>query len=67
MKLKPVSSLRTLVKNEASKKIHSTTKAKILYDYKATANDELTLTVDDIVTILDKNLEDEGWWESKSS
>jgi len=34
-----------------------------LYDYKATANDELTLAVDDIVTILDKNLEDEGWWK----
>jgi hypothetical protein len=25
----------------------------------------LTLTVNDIVTILDKNLEDEGWWKGE--
>ncbi|CAF5198220.1 unnamed protein product, partial [Rotaria sp. Silwood1] len=27
--------------------------------------DELTLTVNDIVTVLDKNLEDEGWWKGE--
>jgi hypothetical protein len=36
-----------------------------LYEYKATADDELTLAVDDIVTVLDKNLEDEGWWKGE--
>ncbi len=61
-KQKPVSGLRALVKNEASKKT-TPIKARVLYDYKATANDELTLAIDDIVTILDKNLDDEGWWK----
>jgi hypothetical protein len=54
-----------LVKNEASKK-STPIKARVLFDYKATASDELTLAVDDIVTILDKNLDDEGWWKVKS-
>ncbi|CAF0824681.1 unnamed protein product [Rotaria sordida] len=40
-------------------------KARVLYDYKKAADDELTLTVNDIVTILDKNLEDEGWWKGE--
>jgi hypothetical protein len=62
VKQKPVSGLRALVKNEASKK-SMPIKARVLYDYKATANDELTLAIDDIVTILDKNLDDEGWWK----
>lgn len=42
-------------------------KARVLYDYKKAADDELTLTVGDIVTILDKNLEDEGWWKGESN
>jgi len=40
-------------------------KARVLFDYKKAAEDELTLTVNDIVTILDKNLEDEGWWKGE--
>lgn len=64
VKQKPVSGLRALVKNEASKK-SMPIKARVLYDYKATANDELTLAIDDIVTILDKNLDDEGWWKGE--
>ncbi|CAF4755550.1 unnamed protein product [Rotaria socialis] len=40
-------------------------KARVLYDYKKAADDELTLTVNDIVTVLDKNLEDEGWWKGE--
>lgn len=61
---KPISGLRALVKNEAAKK-SSPIKARVLYNYKATANDELSLIVDDIVTVLDKNLEDEGWWKGE--
>jgi hypothetical protein len=40
-------------------------KARVLFDYKKAADDELTLTVNDIVTVLDKNLEDEGWWKGE--
>jgi hypothetical protein len=40
-------------------------KARVLFDYKKAADDELTLTVNDIVTVLDKNLEDEGWWQGE--
>jgi len=40
-------------------------KARVLFDYKKSADDELTLTVNDIVTVLDKNLEDEGWWKGE--
>ncbi len=36
-----------------------------MYDYKATASDELTLTADDIINVLDKNLDDEGWWKGE--
>ncbi|CAF1270187.1 unnamed protein product [Adineta steineri] len=63
-KQKHVNGLNELVKNEASKK-HMTTKARVLYDYKATADDELSLTINDIVTILNKNLEDDGWWKGE--
>ena len=64
-KSKQVNGLNELVRNEAAKK-NSPIKARVLYDYKATADDELTLTADDIVTVLDKNLEDEGWWKVDS-
>jgi len=62
VKQKPVNGLSELVKNEASKK-NSPLKVRVLYDYKATADDELTLKTNDIVTIIHKNLEDEGWWK----
>ena len=62
VKQKPVSGLRALIKNEATKKPIAI-KARVVFDYTATAGDELTLTIGDIVTILDKNLEDEGWWK----
>ncbi|UJR09892.1 hypothetical protein I4U23_014114 [Adineta vaga] len=64
IKPKHVNGLNELVKNEVTKK-NSSVKARVLYDYKATANDELTLTTNDIVTIVDKNLEDEGWWKGE--
>jgi hypothetical protein len=40
-------------------------RARVLFDYKRSADDELTLTVNDIVTVLDKHLEDEGWWKGE--
>lgn len=40
-------------------------KARVLFDYKKSADDELTLSINDIVTVLDKNLEDEGWWKGE--
>lgn len=40
-------------------------KARVLFEYKKAADDELTLNVNDIITILDKNLEDEGWWKGE--
>ena len=40
-------------------------KARVLFDYSPAADDELALTVNDIVTVLDKNLEDEGWWKGE--
>lgn len=46
-------------------KKHTPIKARVLYDYKKAADDELTLTVNDIVTVLDKHLEDEGWWKGE--
>ena len=66
-KQKPVSGLRTLIKNEASKKTTPSIKARVLFDYKATAGDELSLTVGDTITILDKNVEDDGWWKVELS
>ena len=54
------------IKYDVSKKTFSV-KARVLYDYKAEADDELTLTVNDIITVLDKNLKDEGWWKVKIS
>ena len=41
------------------------TKARVLFDYKKSADDELTLNTNDIVTVLDKHLEDEGWWKGE--
>lgn len=48
-----------------SAKITVPLKARVLFEYKKSADDELTLNVNDIITILDKNLEDEGWWKGE--
>lgn len=41
-------------------------KARVLYDYEPLQPDELKLTAGEFVYILDKNLEDEGWWRGES-
>ena len=41
-------------------------KARVLYDYEPTQPDELKLSIGELVYIIDKNLEDEGWWRGES-
>ncbi|GLD65244.1 SH3 domain-containing protein 21 [Lates japonicus] len=38
---------------------------QVMFDYKAKAEDELEMKKGDIVTILRKETEDEGWWEGE--
>lgn len=40
-------------------------KAKVLYAYQAENDDELNLDEGAIVTVLDQNLEDPGWWKGE--
>ena len=42
-------------------------KAKVLYSYVAENEDELSITEGDIVTILETELEDSGWWKGELS
>lgn len=42
-------------------------KAKVLYDYEPSQPDELKLIRNEIVYILDRNLEDEGWWKGENA
>jgi len=58
----PSSTLANDKANSLRKKI----KAKVLFDYVPTQPDELKLTTGEIIYILDKNLEDEGWWRGES-
>jgi len=37
----------------------------VLYSYKAENVDELSLDEGDIITILEKELEDSGWWKGE--
>ncbi|CAF1421521.1 unnamed protein product [Rotaria sp. Silwood1] len=64
IKQKSINGHHTPVQHEISKKT-SLIKARVLHDYEAEAKDELTLKTNDIVTILDKNLDDEGWWKGE--
>lgn len=41
-------------------------KAKVLFDYEPVQADELRLVRNELVYILDRNLEDEGWWRGES-
>jgi hypothetical protein len=54
----------TMVTSPLRKKIKQ--KARVLYEYLPTQEDELKLTVGEIIYILDKNLEDDGWWKGES-
>ena len=37
----------------------------VRYSYKAENEDELTLNEGDVITVLDKELEDSGWWKGE--
>ncbi|XP_053205650.1 SH3 domain-containing kinase-binding protein 1-like isoform X2 [Panonychus citri] len=39
--------------------------ARAIYDYKAQNDDELTIRKGDIIIILSKGVEDEGWWKGE--
>ena len=52
--------------NEKVNSLRKKIKAKVLFDYVPTQQDELKLTTGEIIYILDKNLEDEGWWRGES-
>uniref|UniRef100_UPI003AAEE261 SH3 domain-containing protein 21 isoform X3 n=1 Tax=Centroberyx gerrardi TaxID=166262 RepID=UPI003AAEE261 len=53
---------RTSVRNKAR---NVTECCQVMFDYKAQTEDELELKKGDIVTILSKETEDEGWWEGE--
>lgn len=40
-------------------------RARVIYAYDAQNGDELTLAVDDIINVLDKDIEDVGWWKGE--
>ena len=43
----------------------SVERARVLFSYSAENNDELTIDEGDVVTVLDKDLEDSGWWKGE--
>ena len=38
-------------------------KAKVTFEYKAENDDELTINVGEMVEVLDKNTDQDGWWK----
>ena len=38
-------------------------RAKVTFDYDADNDDELTIKVGEIVDIVNKDIEQDGWWE----
>ncbi|TDH11509.1 hypothetical protein EPR50_G00061650 [Perca flavescens] len=55
-------SQRTSVRNKAKNVLEC---CKVLFDYKAKTEDELDMKKGDVVAILSKETEDEGWWEGE--
>ncbi|XP_010729937.3 SH3 domain-containing protein 21 isoform X1 [Larimichthys crocea] len=55
-------SQRTSVRNKAK---HVVECCQVMFDYKAKAEDELEMKKGDVVVILSKETEDEGWWEGE--
>lgn len=39
---------------------------RVTFQYSAEQSDELELTVDDIILVLDRNLPEEGWWRGQN-
>jgi hypothetical protein len=40
-------------------------KVQVIYAYKPSNSDELEMEVGDIIDVLDKNIEDQGWWRGE--
>ncbi|XP_030014667.1 SH3 domain-containing protein 21 isoform X2 [Sphaeramia orbicularis] len=55
-------SQRASVRNKMKKEVEC---CQVMFDYKALADDELDLKTGDVVVILRKETEDEGWWEGE--
>ncbi|XP_029308274.1 SH3 domain-containing protein 21 isoform X2 [Cottoperca gobio] len=55
-------SQRASVRNKATNVSES---CQVMFDYKAITEDELELKKGDVVAILNKETEDEGWWEGE--
>ncbi|XP_024917433.1 SH3 domain-containing kinase-binding protein 1 isoform X2 [Cynoglossus semilaevis] len=53
---------RTSLRNKGSKVLEC---CQVMFDYKAKADDELELKKGDVVVLLRKETEDEGWWEGE--
>uniref|UniRef100_A0A3P8S7A1 SH3 domain containing 21 n=1 Tax=Amphiprion percula TaxID=161767 RepID=A0A3P8S7A1_AMPPE len=53
---------RASVRNKAK---NSSECCQVMFDYKAKAEDELDLKKGDVVVLLNKETEDEGWWEGE--
>ncbi|XP_020796055.1 SH3 domain-containing protein 21 isoform X2 [Boleophthalmus pectinirostris] len=47
------------------KKVKSVEFCKVMFDYKPKAEDELELKKGDVVVVLSKESEDEGWWQGE--
>uniref|UniRef100_A0A1A7W7D5 Osteoclast-stimulating factor 1 n=2 Tax=Iconisemion striatum TaxID=60296 RepID=A0A1A7W7D5_9TELE len=55
-------SQRASVRHKAKKSVEY---CQVLFDYKSISEDELNLKKGDIVAIVNKETEDEGWWEGE--
>ncbi|XP_068592082.1 SH3 domain-containing protein 21 isoform X2 [Cebidichthys violaceus] len=55
-------SQRTSVRNKAKNVVEC---CQVMFDYKAKTEDELELKKGDVVVLLRKETEDEGWWEGE--
>lgn len=45
--------------------VSSVLRARVTFPYTAANEDELDLADGEIVTVLDQNLEDDGWWKGE--
>ncbi len=56
----PMERTRTNTGSKMSQR--SSPKAKVMFDYKATQDDEITVLEGDIVDIISMNTDQDGWW-----
>ena len=55
--------LRQICPSEEEQQPNGRKKARVIYNYRRAADDELNLNIGDTVTIVEKNLADKGWWK----